>query len=428
MRRSFQIIVFLKSFATGVMAPVLALALLAHGASISTISLLLGAYSFTVIAAEFPSGVFADLCGRKKAFLLSTLLALLCYCLLLFSKTIPFLLCAMVIHGLSRAFSSGSIDALAIDDAVANGGVLAKVTGQLSILESAGLAAGALSGGFLSGLGALYEGNLIANLAIYALLFLLTVCCVHEQTHARAEQAENGNGGFRRLGLHVKESLSFAAQKGMVRMLFVFSFITGFALISIETYWQPALNALSPAPWLLGVVSFAGFFCVILGSKAIERMLIKRPDGGTALLLGCKALVGIWLMLLVSQFRTHFFIAAYMLAYLFLGGGSVAENTLLNQATPASQRASILSLFSFVLQIGALFASLIGYVVSAQTNFRNMWLIAGALLLLGVAAFALVYVHQRRRAMSKKEPEPPVEDKTEEVPVVQPCSTESIQP
>ncbi len=410
MRRSFQIIVFLKSFATGVMAPVLTLALLAHGASISTVSLLLGAYSFTVIAAEFPSGVFADLCGRKKAFLLSALLALLCYCLLLVSKTVPFLFVAMVIHGLSRAFSSGSIDALAIDDAVSNGSALAKVTARLAILESAGLAAGALSGGFLSGLGVLYEGNLMANLAIYVLLSLLTVCCVREQPRVQAEQA----GGFRRFRLHVKESLSFAAQRGMVRMLFVFSFITGFALISIETYWQPALNALSPAPWLLGVVSFAGFFCVIFGSKAIERLLIKRPGGGPALLLGCKALVGICFILLVSQFRAHFFIAIYMLAYLFLGGGSVAESTLLNRAAPASQRASILSLFSFVLQVGALVASLCGYVVSAQTNFRNMWLIAGALLLLGAAAFALIYA--QRRKIEKKEPESPAKNQTREAP------------
>ena len=422
MRSSFQIIVFLKSFATGVMAPVLTLALLAHGASISTVSLLLGAYSFTVIAAEFPSGVFADLCGRKKAFLLSTLFNLLSYCLLLVSKTIPFLFIAMVIHGLSRAFSSGSIDALAIDDAVLNGSALAKVTGRLAILESAGLAAGALSGGFLSGLGTLYEGNLMANLAIYVLLSLLTVCCVREQPHIRAEQG----GGFRRFRLHVKESLSFMAQKGIVRMLFVFSFLTGFVLLSIETYWQPALKALSPVPWLLGVVSFAGFFCVIFGSKAIERLLIKRPDDGTALLLGCKALVGICFILLVFQFRAPFFIGVYMLAYLFLGGGSVAESTLLNQAAPASQRASILSLFSFVLQIGGLFASLCGYVVSARTNFRNMWLIAGALLLLGAAAFALIYA--QRQKIEKKEPEPPVEEQTEDAPETQPYPTKTIQP
>ena len=428
MRRSYQIIVFLKSFAAGIMAPVLTLALLAHGASIGTVSLLLGTYSFTVIMAEFPSGVFADLCGRKKAFLLSTVLALLSYALLLVSKTIPFLFIAMVIHGLSRAFSSGSIDALSIDDAVSNGGALVKVTGRLAILESAGLAAGALTGGFLSGLGALYEGNLLANVTIYALLSLLTICCVREQPRAQVEQTEKGGAGFRRLGEHVKGSLSFMTQKGIVRVLFVFSFVTGFALLSVETYWQPALVALSPASWLLGAVSFAGFFCVIVGSKAIERLLMKRPESGTALLLGFKALLGVCLVLLVLQFQAPFFIGVYLFAYLFLGGASVAESTLLNQAAPASQRASILSLFSFVLQIGGLIASLCGYVVSTQTDFRNMWLIAGALLLLGTGIFALIYAKQRNRAFEKKEPELSHQNQPEEAPEAQPCPTEIIQP
>ena len=141
----------------------------------------------------------------------------------------------------------------------------------------------------------------------------------------------------------------------------------------------------------------------------MERLLLKRPEGGTVLLLILKALLGGCLVLLVSQFQVPFFIGVYMLAYLFLGGGSVAENTLLNQAAPASQRASILSLFSFVLQIGGLCASLIGYVVSAQTNFRNMWLIGGALLLIGAGAFALVYAKQRRRVAENREPELPVE-------------------
>ncbi len=421
MRRIFQIIAFVKSFATGVMIPVLALALMAHGASISTISLLLGAYSFTVIVAEFPSGVFADLCGRKKAFLLSTVFYVACYGILLFSQSIVVLFCAMVANGLGRAFSSGSIDALAIDDAVASGGEVAKATAQLSILESAGLAAGALAGGLLSAIGSHYEGNLIVNGILYVLLFLLALLCVREHV-AHTEHTAQVTG-VSRIRAQVRESISFMAQKGLVRMLFVLTFITGFALLSVETYWQPALLTMSPASWLFGAVSFAGFFCVILGSKAIERLLLKQPEGGTVLLLILKALLGGCLVLLVSQFQAPFFIGVYMLAYLFLGGGSVAENTLLNQAAPASQRASILSLFSFVLQIGGLLASLIGYVVSAQTNFRNMWLIGGALLLIGAGASALVYAKQRRRVAENRQPELPVEKQEEAATHIQPEET-----
>lgn len=424
MRRIFQIVAFLRTFTVGIMTPVLALALLAHGASITTISLLLGAYSLTVIIMEFPSGVFADLCGRKNAFLLSMFIYMVCFSTVLFSKSMPMLLLAMVANGLGRAFSSGSLDALAIDDAVANGGVLAKVTGQLSILESAGLAAGALTGGWLSGIGEAYIGNILGSLVLYGVLFFLTLFFVKEQRiQEKREEATAGS----RIGMQVKESIAFMAQKGLVRVLLVFSFLTGFAMLAIETYWQPALSALSPAAWLLGAVSFAGFFSVIFGSKVVERLLVKSLERGAMWMLACKALFGVSLIVLLFQFQTPLFIGVYMLAYLFMGGGSVAENTLLNEMVDSNQRASVLSLFSFILQVGGLFASLIGYVVSAKINYRYMWLIAGVLLLIGVVVLAIVYARQRRKAVMNNVQQPSA-DKAEETSEVQPCAPESAQP
>ena len=400
MRRIFQLLVFLKNFATGIMAPVLSLTLLAYGASISTISLLIGAYSFTVMVAEFPSGVFADLCGRKMSLLLSAVLSFLSYCFILFSQSIAMLFCAMIVSGLGRAFSTGCIDALAIDDLGTNEGALVRITARLSILESTGLAIGALAGGLLSGLGIRYVGNLSANLVIYMLIFMLTSIFVHEQSPTRTKVEGQRVSKRRSIGTQIKESLAFMMQRGMVRTLFIFSLVTGFALIAIETYWQPALSSYSPEPWVFGVVSFAGFFCVVIGSRLVEHLLTKRPNCGTALLFGSKALFGGCLILLVSSFHVLFFVTAYTLVYLFLGGGGVAESTLLNRVAPTNQRVSILSLFSFVLQIGGLIASLCGYVVSAQLNFRVIWLIAGLLLILCVGVFMPIYSKSRHRQNS----------------------------
>ena len=65
MRSASQAAIFLKNLAVGILAPVLVLGLLAHGATISTVSLLLGVYSLTVILAEFPSGAFRG-CVRQE--------------------------------------------------------------------------------------------------------------------------------------------------------------------------------------------------------------------------------------------------------------------------------------------------------------------------------------------------------------------------
>ena len=129
----------------------------------------------------------------------------------------------------------------------------------------------------------------------------------------------------------------------------------------------------------------------MLGSRLVERLLTRSRRAGVTVLLGFRALLGVALMLLVPARGAGMFVATYMLGYLFLGGGGVAEGMLLNRETPSEQRASILSLFSFVLQIGGLLASLLGYWVSAATDFRVMWLIAGGMLVAANAVFALFY-------------------------------------
>lgn len=387
MRKSIQLILLFKNIATGILVSVLTLALLQHGATIRTISLLIGLYSFTVILAEFPSGVFADLYGRKTSFLLSSALSAASYAVFLLSSSAALLCVAIILNGLGRAFASGSIDALVIDQREDYGKTIHWITSRLAIIESAGLAAGALLGGLLAGVGKRYLGNLGVNACIYVCLFFMTLLLVREPP--RKKTAGRLSEDLRQFGIQTRDSLLFLRQKGTVRILFVLTLATGFALSSVETYWQPALQAMQPPYWIFGAVSFGGFAFVILGSWAAERLLTRFGQYGAAMLLLMKALFGGSLILLLFQSVQISFIAVYLAAYLMVGGGSVAENTLLNHLAPASHRAGILSLASLVLQIGGLLAALCGYWMSTHSRYQNMWPLAGAILILCVIVFAM---------------------------------------
>jgi MFS transporter, DHA1 family, quinolone resistance protein len=383
MRKNLQLIALLRSLSTGVISPVLTLMALSHGATLSTMSLAIGAYSFTVIAAEFPSGVFADLFGRKLSFVVSSLFVLAAYALFLISGSFEILLAAMILNGLGRAFASGSIDALAIDEA-ADDAALVKVTARLSILESVGLAVGALAGGLLAGLGNVYAGNLLACMALVAVMLVLTLFTVHEAPRASSAQEDRP-----RLGAHLRESLGFLKRRGVVRMLLIFTVLSGLAMLTVETYWQPALAVYQPASWMLGAVNCLGFAAIIVGSKCTEWQLTRAPRFTVALMLGQKALWGASLFGLWLSGGAATFVGSYALGYVFLGGSSVAESTLLNREAPSAQRASILSLFSFLLQLGVLLASLCGYWVVTALGFRALWPLSGGLLIAFVLAFAV---------------------------------------
>ena len=380
MNKPIQIIYFLKFFASGTIVPILSLMLLARGATIETISLIIGLYSVTVIAAEFPSGVFADLYGRKTSFLLSCVLYLISYSMFFFSRSAVILLIGMVVNGLSRAFSSGSIEALMIDHATDQCCPLERVTARLAILESAGLAGGALVGGLLAEVGERFSFNLGVNILITVIILFLTVLFVHETPRIKAEHVATTHRQL--FHKQVRESLSFAKLGGTVRILLIFFLLMGFALSAIEVYWQPALEAYQPVYWLFGAVSFGGFAFVIFGSWVAEKLLRKHPKAGVGLLLLLKAPLGLGLILFSFVRSEYSLVGFYLGLYLLIGSSNVVESTLLNQIVPSSHRASILSLFSLVLQIGGVLASLGGFLVSTYSRYQNMWLLAGLLLFL----------------------------------------------
>lgn len=130
--------------------------------------LVLSIYSLTVLCLELPSGIFADMYGRKKVFLLSCVFLFISFSLLFAANNIIYLIFAMIFLGLSRAFSSGSLDALFIDQALAMHGenCLTKVTARLAFLESSGLALGGIAGGFLSYITVTYTSNIILRLVL----------------------------------------------------------------------------------------------------------------------------------------------------------------------------------------------------------------------------------------------------------------------
>lgn len=398
MRKSLQAILFLKAFLLGTIAPIFILLLTSHGATVQTVSLFVGTASLFTLLAEFPSGVFADLFGRKLSFILSLLLQIFSFVLILFFRTAVMLAGAMVLYGLSRAFVSGSIEALAIDE-IDDKSKLVKVTSRLNILESGGLALGALCSGVLAAFGADYSGNILFSVAGFIVILIMTIFTVRESAHIEARKSHPPH-----LKDHLQKSFSFVRGSRTAQMLFVLSSLTAFAMVTVETYWQPAVKAFTSSTLVFGLIGSIGFAGVIGGSKLSEWMLTRLPQRGIAVFLVSKLLMSLCLALLISAKFQVPFILVYVLWYIFLGGNGVAEQTLLNHEAPTEQRASILSLLSFVFRIGSLLASVLCYLISSGMDYRYSWLIAAGLLAISTAVYALGLLRRRDAVkMLKKE-------------------------
>ena len=373
MKRIVQLLMFLNHFSVGLLAPVLNLMLLDRGASYQTLPLLYMAMASVILLFEIPSGICADLIGRKRVFLLSGFFNIISFILLFLAKdSIILLFLSIALYGIGRAFASGSIDALIIDQAVVENGNkgLPRITAKLSILEAVGLSLGSICGGFLANLGEGYSINLIIRTVSIILVMGLVQLFVEEVPHA-----DENRKPFRE---HIREGIKVVLSSKAFAIAISGGFTVGLALSSVETYWQPAFIQVSGSEesnWMLGIIMFLGFAAVSGGNFLAQRVLGGQSKTNLRIHILSRGLLGASLVLFALQTSKAGYILLYIVLYLSLGLGNIAELTIINSLTPSNIRASILSLYSFVIQIGLIASSLISSLTVRWIGFTGVWII-----------------------------------------------------
>lgn len=392
---SHKILFFLNSFSTGILTPVLTLVLCSHGASLSTVPVFLGIFAVTVMVLEVPSGVFADLKGRKNTFLMSHIFIWLSFFTIFMGNSPLFLAVGNVFLGMGRAFGSGSMEALEIDQYIEKNGKthLPEINSLLAKLDNFGLAAGALLGGYLGYVDSDYSLNLISLLLAEAVLIFMAVFFVKEERTERKKTEQNLLTGFSGMLKSIKASRILCAVCGMAAVL-------GFLLAAVETYWQPSIKLYLPEnlTWLLGIVNCSAYLGGSLGNTAGMKILSKT--GNT--LSAKKRLYAAFriLLCLVPVFmafcRTwYIFALVYALVYMVSGMAGLVENTLLHEAADSSFRASMMSLYSLLVRGGSIGTSLLCGVLLQSGNLNLVWIFV-PLTALGATALMILFVIPRK--------------------------------
>ena len=392
---SHKILFFLNSFSTGILTPVLTLVLCSHGASLSTVPVFLGIFAVTVMVLEVPSGVFADLKGRKNTFLMSHMFIWLSFFTIFMGNSPLFLALGNVFLGMGRAFGSGSMEALEIDQYIEKNGKthLSEINSLLAKLDNFGLAAGALLGGYLGYVDSDYSLNLISLLLAEAVLIFMAVFFVKEERTERKKTEQNLLTGFSGMLKSIKVSRILCAVCGMAAVL-------GFLLAAVETYWQPSIKLYLPQnlTWLLGIVNCSAYLGGSLGNTAGMKILSKT--GNT--LSAKKRLYAAFriLLCLVPVFmafcRTwYMFAIVYALVYMVSGMAGLVENTLLHEAADSSFRASMMSLYSLLVRGGSIGTSLLCGILLQSGNLNLVWIFV-PLTALGATALMILFVIPRK--------------------------------
>ena len=382
----------LNAFALGITLPVLNVVLLARGLTLSTLALFMAVYSAVIVVTEIPSGYLSDRFGRIPVFMTAKVCTIAGMVLIVFTFSAVTLFMAAVLLAIARSFSSGSFEAVVIDWFREQEGEqnLHVITTNMSVWETLGLSAGALSSGFAALLfertGLFSEGReSVFLISAFLQLLIIIFIAIWMGGPSRKQPAQE----IQPTAEHFLTSL----KNRQFLSLLILTFSLGFLLSSIEKFWQPKLIAMTQdkdlATVLFGIVSFIGFMTALLGSILSGKLIHRdRSRTGTYLVL-LRLLLAASLMALASA-RSHIsFLVLYASVYLFVAMSSVASGTIINTESPPAIRASLLSTVSFSLQIGGLVSSLFATVWLAEggRSIGSLWVIAAAVVILSLIPF-----------------------------------------
>lgn len=412
-RATYYLVSSLNWFANVLPMAVMVLIARSRGLSLADIGYFLGAYSLTVVLLELPSGALADAIGRKRTYLLAGCVGVVAKAVFLFAFGLPAFLLYALTFGVSRALSSGALEAWFIDalQAADPDVDLQPALAGAGAWNLAALAAGTFVGSALPGLFASLPqhptavltplsvtlvASIVANLAV----LLLTALVVREAPRPRDASAARRRGpvatlgvGFAALGDILADAARLTRRDRALLLLLGAEVVVGVALSASENLWQPffaaRLGGATPENTLLLGVVLAGCFGMGVLGNLVATPLTRLLGGRYALVAGLfQLLQGAAFLLLAAQGGVMTATALFWLTYVARSAWNSPHAALFNRQVPSERRSVMLSVQSLASFGGAFVGSVALGALAEATSIPLAWSVSGALVLLA----ALLYL------------------------------------
>src|SRR5262245_16494746 len=367
--------------------PMYVLFLLSRGLDLFQASVVPAVFFIVSVFFEVPTGAFADVAGRKKAFLLSCLVRMLSFGMYAFAHSFGEFIVAELVDALGATLANGALDAWAVDGMRREGNARpvdhffarAQIIGQTATIVSG------LLGGYLAQRDMMLPW--LAGAASFALTGTVAAVCMSEVRPA---------GDTRIMSHHslvqtARDGLSAVRDIPVLRLLCLLTLGLAFASLPAQHVSWPRLQSLSgEGVWLMGWIWALLNLASLFGSALLPRLLGRRRG----ILLG---IVTLWrgLMLGVAAVATTFLPTLGGLLLVEVGSG-LSEPLLqawVNEHIAPERRATVLSVRSMCLTLGQGTGLLCLGRVARDAGIPTAWLMSA----LSVMLIAPVFLMLARR-------------------------------
>ncbi|GHO54095.1 MFS transporter [Ktedonobacter robiniae] len=310
--------------------------LAAQGYSPFVIGLFEMVFHIAKFVAEVPTGIFADLLGRRKSLILYCLISAI-DSLLYLHPTAPFMLLAFALSGISFAFLGGANDALlwtltGYADAQRQSQLYSKLMSWTLMVSLVSEMVGTTLGGYL---GSIMQTLPFICRALICLVSILPLCLLPEGIEER--QPEERINVLAHLGAGLRIVWNTPAILGLI----LISGLTESCGTTIYFYVQLQLHGLGFALSAVGFIIALSNLSQFLFTAMVPVMMRKIPERWLLPLAVLTQATGLLLMMQPQMLPSLlgfliFFQAATAVLY-------PALSTYINQRCPEAQRATVLS-------------------------------------------------------------------------------------
>ncbi|MBW2995996.1 MFS transporter [Candidatus Woesearchaeota archaeon] len=361
----YYIFVFLKNM--NLIVPIFMLFFLENGLSLTQAMFLITIACVMGLVLEIPSGVFADLWGRKGSMILGALCLIGGYFIRAASTSFIEFAGSMVILATGAAFISGADKAMIYDSLkeIKKEHLYKKIAGTENFFASGGMAIGSLIGGSIAIFG-LRKAH-YAMLIPMGLLLLISFTFKEPEMYKKVIKRNY-------LG-HLKEGVIFSFTHKRVRNLILFSGLMIGLMMTSHMFYQPYMKQIGVPLEAFGVLYllFLGVAAVSAkGAYKIEKKLGEK-----------KSIIMIPLLLALQLFLIGKFSFYNAFLFLFIGEFIWGFNrpilaNYINEHVESYHRATVLSVNAMGHKIvWAIAAPLIGL-------FADLWSVQTAFLIMAV--------------------------------------------
>jgi DHA3 family tetracycline resistance protein-like MFS transporter len=378
---------FLTSFAFGTILPVYVLYFRHYHINLFQIGLLAAVFEASILIFEMPTGLLADIYGRRISIILSAVVSLISG---LVFVSFPFLtgfIVAEILCGLGETLRSGALEAWLVDSLKHEGKEeqIKHAFAQGTKFKTAGNLFGLILGGYLASLNIKFVW--VPFTIIFFLLSSFLILKMREEYRLEKESWEKMSFKFSET---IKQSLNVVKSQKLILALILLSLFSEFSFETISQFWQVHFNENLLLPtryfgWILAIASVVTILFIDKVTKFSERF---RYEVSVLIILQTLFLFSLLFISLTSS--PLLAVIFFILLQSFVSFKEPVFLDLYNKHIPSSQRATLLSFQNLVGSGGEVLAGLCIGLVAQRFGLRITFGLGTVMLFVGIVVFLIV--------------------------------------